>query len=163
MTPETRENLRAALSLEATAAARQKVHGLRAEQEKRPQSAALFRALAAAEEVHLRRFLRLLRGRIGTTDENLQAAFETAAAESVARYTRWAAEAEAAGDRVAAHAFDQTRRVAAGLGALYGRARSAGRPAVYHVCPVCGNIVMDRLPENCPICGAISEKFKPVA
>ncbi len=33
---------------------------------------------------------------------------------------------------------------------------------IIYLCPVCGNIVIDTTPENCPICGVPGESFKVV-
>jgi len=33
---------------------------------------------------------------------------------------------------------------------------------IIYLCPVCGNIVIDTTPENCPICGVPGGSFKVV-
>jgi len=38
----------------------------------------------------------------------------------------------------------------------------ADRHTAYYVCQICGYVSEDEAPENCPVCGAVKAKFKPV-
>jgi rubrerythrin len=62
------KNLASAFASESKAAVRNAAFALKADQEGHPQLARLFRAVADADSVHARRFLLLMRGKIGTTE-----------------------------------------------------------------------------------------------
>ena len=71
MSQKTEKNLAYAFSAESKAAARNYVFAKKAEAEGYTQAARLFRAVSDAESVHSRKFLMLMRGKIGSTEENL--------------------------------------------------------------------------------------------
>jgi rubrerythrin len=80
-------------------------------------------------------------------------------------YLRMLQEAEEDGEKAAALVFSQARDVEAEHAELYKRALShliAERSTEYYVCTVCGHVADGRLPEKCPICGALSSKFEQV-
>ena len=76
MSKKTEKNLSYAFGAESKAAARNEVFAKKAEMEGYTQVARLFRAVSDAESVHSRKFLMLMRGKIGSTEENLETAFE---------------------------------------------------------------------------------------
>jgi rubrerythrin len=143
---------------ESVCAARNRLYAAKLKQAGDQQSANLLSALAKGSEISARRSLIFLRGRIGDPAaymHDLQAQKRTAARQDYP-----AAQAEAADEPSAAAVFEQLTHVsdnhAARLAGL-----AAGQPAqAYYVCQVCGYIAADAVPERCPVCGAVPERFK---
>ncbi|MBW2709993.1 MAG: rubrerythrin family protein, partial [Deltaproteobacteria bacterium] len=71
----TEKNLAYAFAAESKATIRNEAFAKKAETEGYTQIARLFRAISDAESVHARRYLELMRGKIGSTEENLETAF----------------------------------------------------------------------------------------
>ncbi len=165
MGEKTEKNLALAFAAESKASARNSVFALKAEQDGFPQIARLFRAVSEAEAVHARRYLRLMRGKIGTTEENLKTAFEKEIQANVQEYPPLIREASAEGLEVVKKAFSESRDVESRHAELYKRALNdllSEKATAYHVCQVCGYVAEDQAPQRCPVCGAVSEKFKPM-
>ena len=166
MSEKTEKNLSYAFGAESKAAARNAVFAKKAEMEGYTQIARLFRAVSDAESVHSRRFLMLMRGKIGSTEENLAAAFENEIKANAEEYPKLIREAAEEGQEAAQKAFTHARDVESRHAELYKKAINdmiAERETVYYVCQVCGFIAEDEAPERCPVCDAIKEKFKAVA
>ena len=77
MGDRTQKNLAYAFAAESKASVRNDAFARKADAEGYSGIARLFRAVSDAESVHARRYLMLLRGKIGGTEENLKAAFES--------------------------------------------------------------------------------------
>ena len=165
MTDKTEKNLAYAFAAESKAAARNAAFAAKAEKEDLPQIAKLFRAVADAESVHARKFLMLMRGKIGSTEENLERAFENEIKANAEEYPQLIKDAsDENADRVV-KAFSQARDVESGHSELYKKAMNnmiGGRESDYFVCQACGYISEDEAPDKCPICGAVKAKFKKV-
>ena len=158
---EIERNLAHAFSEESKMASRYGAFVLKAEQEGYPQLARLFRALANAKSVHVRRFLYLMRGKIGSTEENLRLAFEgeLAAGETL---TAMIEEAKSASKAVK-KAFIQSNKTDGEHAQLLEKARRdmlPGTETIYYVCQICGHIQKNEAPEKCPVCKAVSGRFK---
>ena len=165
MTKKTEENLSRAFSAESKAAIRNAAFASKADQEGYNQIGSLFRAVAEAESVHARRFLLLMRGKIGTTEENLERAFQNEIKANVEEYPQSIKTAQEEGELGALKAFSQARDVEDRHAVLYKTAMSnllSERRTAYQVCQVCGYISEDGAPDNCPVCGAVKTKFKAV-
>ena len=165
MSEKTEKNLSYAFGAESKAAARNAVFAKKAEMEGYTQIARLFRAVSDAESVHSRRFLMLMRGKIGSTEENLEAAFENEIKANAEEYPKLIKDAAQEGHESALKAFSHARDVESRHAELYKKAINdmvAERETAYHVCQVCGYISEDEAPDRCPVCGAIKEKFKLV-
>ena len=163
MSQKTDQNLAYAFAAESKASVRNKAFAQKAEQEGYSQIARLFRAVSDAESVHARRYLNLIRGKIGNTEENLEAAFQNEIRANVEEYAALIKDASDEGQKVALTAFTQSRDVEAGHAELYKSAMNdmlMDREADYYVCQVCGYVSEDTAPEKCPICGAVKDKFK---
>jgi len=166
MSEKTEKNLAYAFGAESKAAARNEVFAKKADAEGYTQAARLFRAVSDAESVHSRRFLMLMRGKIGSTEENLAAAFENEIKANAEEYPRLIKDAADEGQDAALKAFSHARDVESRHAELYKKAINdmiADRETEYHVCQVCGYIAEDEAPERCPVCQAIKAKFKSVA
>lgn len=165
MSKKTEKNLSYAFGAESKAAARNAVFAKKAEMEGYTLVARLFRAVSDAESVHSRRFLMLMRGKIGSTEDNLATAFENEIKANAEEYPRLIKEAAEEGHESALKAFSHARDVESRHAELYKKAINdmiADRETLYHVCQVCGYIAEDEIPDRCPVCGAIKEKFKSV-
>ncbi|WP_028322189.1 rubrerythrin family protein [Desulfatiglans anilini] len=165
MGEKTEKNLGYAFAAESKASARNLAFAQKAEVEGYAQIARLFRAVSEAEGVHAQRYLRLMRGKIGSTEENLQAAFENEIRANVDEYPQLIQDAMNEGVAAVEKAFTQSRDVESEHADLYKRAMNdmlAERETAYFVCQVCGYIAEDEPPVNCPVCGAVQQKFKPV-
>ena len=165
MTDKTEKNLAYAFAAESKAATRNAAFAVKADREELPQMAKLFRAVSEAESVHARRFLLMMRGKIGSTEENLEAAFENEIKANAEEYPKLIKDATDENQERAVKAFSQSRDVEIGHSELYKKALNnmiGGRETDYHVCGVCGYISEDDAPDNCPICGAVKGKFKGV-
>jgi rubrerythrin len=163
MAKKTEENLSRAFSAESKAAIRNAAFAGKADQEGYNQIGSLFRAVAEAESVHARRFLLLMRGKIGSTEENLERAFQNEIKANVEEYPGLIKAAQEEGEEGALRAFSQARDVENRHADLYKRAMNnllSERQTVYHVCQVCGYIAEEAAPDNCPVCGAVKTKFK---
>ena len=160
---KTVKNLQVSLVAESKAHQRNLAFALKAEQEKYQQIARLFRAVAEAEAIHAYHALRLL-GAISNTQENLEAAFER---ENLASnsYPQFVREANEEGNAAVATVFSHTRDVEREHARLYEKALEHMLGNVnteYYVCSICGYVSDGVLPEKCPICGALKERFRRI-
>ena len=165
MPTKTERNLTYAFAAESKAAARNAAFALKAELDGYPQIAHLFRAVSEAESVHARRYLNFIRGKIGSTEENLESAFQNEIKANAEEYPSLIKEAFEEGRKSVEEAFSQARDVESGHAELYKRAMGdmlADRTNDYYVCQVCGYVSKNNAPEKCPICGAVQVKFKLV-
>jgi rubrerythrin len=159
----TKDALYEAYTGEAKAALRLKVFADRAQEEGYTQIAKLFRVIAFSEEIHGARALLVL-GRVKSTEENLAASFESEARVAGVAYDQFLKQAETEGNAAAVLHFSQSRDVEEVHAKLYKEAMShvmEERDTTYYVCTVCGYVSDGTLPDECPVCGAVKEQFKP--
>ena len=165
MSEKSDKNLAYAFAAESKAAARNAAFAQKADHDGYAQIARLFRAVSDAESVHAQRYLRLMRGKIGSTEENLEAAFQNEIRANVEEYPRLIQDAVEEENKGAERAFSQSKDVESGHASLYKRAMNdmlADRQTDYYVCQVCGYIAEDEAPERCPVCNSVKGKFKKV-
>jgi rubrerythrin len=165
MSEKTESNLALALAAESQASARNAAFAQKADHDANPLLARLFRALTESESVQARRYLLLLRGKIGGSRENLESALTRNRQAYEQEYPPMIREAEEEGLKTARISFSQSRKVEPVQAALLEKTLAANMTAEdvdYYVCQVCGFISESRAPENCPVCGAIPGKFKRV-
>jgi rubrerythrin len=164
----TQENLQAAFAGESQANRRYLAFAAKADAEKLPQIAKLFRAVAAAETIHAHAHLKAMNG-VGDTKSNLEAALAGEAQEFKEMYPAFLREAQSEGNKAASESFRNAMEVEQGHYGLYSQALAAvasskDLPAgAIVVCDVCGHTVVGRAPDPCPVCGASKMKFKEVA
>lgn len=161
---KTWQNLKAGFIGESQAHLRDLAFARKADDDGLPQIARLFRAVAAAEEVHAYNNLRHL-GLVKDTQENLDAAFQRENLAEAKMYPRFIKEANEENAAGIALNFSQARDVERGHGKLYEKAMQhmmAERETTYYVCQVCGYVSDGSLPDECPVCGAPKTKFKQV-
>jgi len=165
MGEKTEKNLAYAFAAESKAAVRNEAFARKAEMEEYAQIGRLFRAVSDAESVHARRYLLLMRGKVGSTEENLEAAFKNEIRANVDEYPNLIKDASNEEEKGALKAFSQARDVENRHAELYKKAMNdmlEDRQTEYYVCQVCGYINEDKAPEKCPVCGAVPGKFKLV-
>jgi rubrerythrin len=161
----TADNIAAALAGESQASQKYLAFADVADAEGYPNVGRLFRAVAYAESTHARNHLSVL-GKIGTTEENLKAAWggETfeidemyAAYGAVAKLqdnksaqttVRYAMEAEKDHQKI----YDEV------LKGVEGKEDCAA--VAVRVCPICGHTVLGDAPDECPVCGTAGVYFK---
>ena len=165
MGTRTEKDLAYAFAAESKAAARNEAFARKAEVEGFPNLGRLFRAVSEAESVHARRYLMLMRGKIGSTEENLRTAFENEIKANADEYPKLIKDASEENEEGAMKAFSQSRDVESRHAELYKRAMNdmlTERETIYFVCQVCGYVSEDEAPERCPVCGAVKGKFKRI-
>jgi len=146
---------------EAKAALRLKVYADKAEAEGYSPIAKLFRVIARSEEIHGARCLRMLK-EIKSTEENLQASFESEVNVAEVGYDDFIKLATEEKNESAILAFSQSRDVEEVHAGLYKEAMNhvmEERETIYYVCKVCGYISDGMVPDKCPVCGVGKEQF----
>jgi rubrerythrin len=165
MPDKTEKNLSYAFAAESKAAIRNEAFARKADSEGYAQIGRLFRAISDAESVHARRYLLQMRGKIGSTEENIEKAFQNEIKANVEEYPKLIKDASDEGKESVLNAFSQSRDVESRHAQLYKKAMNdmlADRETEYYVCQVCGYVSEDEAPDNCPVCGAVKGKFKLV-
>ncbi len=166
MKEKTKKNIYTSFIGEAKAYFRLLAYAEKADEEKVPQIALLFRAIAEAERVHATRQLNLVKDMIvKDTDTNLEKSFQREKSVSENEYPKFLKEAEDEGEKAAALVFSHARDAESFHAKLYERAIYHVIKDIvktYHVCQVCGYVTDKKLPDKCPICGAPKEKFKSI-
>jgi len=165
MSEKTEKNLAYAFAAESKASVRNEAFAEKADSEGYSQIARLFRAVSDAESVHARRYLLLMRGKIGSSEENIETAFQNEIKANVEEYPKLIKDASDEGKERVLKAFSQSRDVENRHAGLYKKAMNdmlADRETEYYVCQVCGYVSEDEAPDNCPVCGAVKGKFKLV-
>lgn len=160
----TEENLYTAFVGESKACLRLLGYAEKAAQEGYEQVARLFRAISEAEKIHALKHLRQLKV-IQSTEENLQASFETETTVSENYYPGFIQTAEEENNEPARIGFSQARDAESFHAKLYKNAIDhmiEEKVTHYSVCTVCGYVVDGDPPEECPVCGAKKEAFQRV-
>lgn len=160
---KTEENLKHAFAGESQANRKYLAYAHKADQEKLPYVARLFRAVAEAETVHAHAHLRVLRG-VGTSEENLKAAISGETEEFTEMYPPMIAEAEAVGNKMAAQTFKYANEVEKVHADLFKKALANPPQAdtPIYVCKVCGYTHEHSALDKCPVCGAGSQVFMSI-
>ena len=176
---QTYANLYSAEQGEMNAVAHYKAFADKATAEGYPTVACLFRATADAELKHADDEWAVLTSMgatdrpvadtpvVGTTAENLQAAFDGETYEWTTMYPGFLATAQTEGETDAAHIFNlarQAEQVHAGnysdaLSHLDNATYLNSKYAVVYRCPVCGEVVTELPSSRCPICGTDAATF----
>jgi len=161
----TERNLNEAYAGESMAYMKYNIWADKAEQEKKPQVARLFRAIAAAERVHATNHWRTLNMIQGTAD-NLKHAIDGENYEVQEMYPSFKAVAELQDEKGAIRSTFwalETEKVHAAMYSKALGAIQAGKDASFGeiwVCPVCGYTGEGEAPDLCPICNAKKSTFK---
>jgi rubrerythrin len=161
----TAENLAAAVAGESQASQKYLAFADVADIEGYPNVARLFRAVAYAESTHARNHLSVL-GKIGTTTENLKAAWGGETFEITEMYPAYDAVAKLQENKSAQTSIRYALKAEMGHQGIYdstlkgveGKNDLDAKPV--RVCPICGHTVIGDAPDECPQCGTAAEFFK---
>uniref|UniRef100_A0A832A2D7 Rubrerythrin family protein n=1 Tax=Desulfacinum infernum TaxID=35837 RepID=A0A832A2D7_9BACT len=137
----------------------------KADEEGYPQIARLFRAIAEAERVHARNHASLLES-VGSTEENLQAAFQSESFVNQVAYPSLLKEAWPLEDKAAIWFLTSARNAEERHAKLYKMALQdmvADRMTLYTVCGNCGWVEQGGPPPKCPNCGRDGETFREIS
>jgi rubrerythrin len=163
--PMTEESLKAAFAGESQAAERYLVWADQAEEEGFPNVAKLFRAISFAETRHARNHLRVMGG-IGSTADNLAAAFGGESFEVDEMYPAYHEVAKLQGNNQAVRSINYALRSEVDHKGQYTSAREAvlaGSDIAdqqVHVCLICGHTVIGDAPDKCPYCAATKDYYR---
>lgn len=177
--PATLGNLMKAFDGESNANAKYLAFAKKADEEGYGQVASLFRAAAAAEEIHLKAHAKVIESlggkavadikaaEVKSTKENLQAAVKGESYERDTMYPEFIAVAQKEKIDAAVKSFEHAKDAEAGHAKLYQSALDnleswKGGKKDFYVCPDCGNTVMALNFAKCPICGEPKQKFKKI-
>jgi rubrerythrin len=175
------KDLQAAFNGESNAAAKYQAFAQKAGEEGFAQAAALFRAAARAEQVHLTNHAAVLKAmgveataqiekpKVGSTEENLKAAIEGESYERDTMYPQFIKNARDAKQADAVKTFNLAKTAEAEHARLYSAmlagldaSKSAAKPQAYFVCPVCGWTALS-IDGKCPSCFSPKDKFIQVS
>jgi rubrerythrin len=175
----TIENLQAAFVGQSNARNRYLAFAVKADEEGYGAAASLFRAAAAAEEIHANNHAAAI-GKMGdrpkaeiakpdvkSTRENLAAAIEGETYERDVMYPDFLKQAKAENAKGAITTFEYALATEAEHARLYQDALEhleswRGDKRDFYVCPVCGYTAGALPAERCPVCKARKEKFRMV-
>jgi rubrerythrin len=167
MAEKTDANLREAFAGESQANRRYLYFADKADKEGLKQIARLFRAAAEAETVHAFNHFRVMDG-VGSTLDNLNAGVIGEHLEFTRMYPVFIEQAKDDQSAAAQRSFEWANAVEQihynlfqeAIKAL--KAKETLNEEPYYVCPVCGNTVLGKAPDKCPICGALGSRFKKI-
>jgi rubrerythrin len=152
--PKVIEDLKAAFAGESQANRKYLAYAHKADLEKLPYAAKIFRAAAEAETIHAHTHFRQL-GAVKSTAENLKDALAGETYEFTKMYPEMLEDAKAAGDKGAQNGFSQANEAEKIHAEFFKKAMAdPGKeaPKIF-VCRVCGHVAEGEAPEVCPICG----------
>jgi rubrerythrin len=162
MSMQTVPALALAFVHQAQAASKNRVRGQKAFQEGNLRAAGLFKALAEAQDIHAKKTLLFLRGRIEDTACNEAEALQETR-ELFVDSLEWTILSLAEGDKAASALLTQMARTLKSHMDL--ACAEAGE--AFYVCTICGHIHAaadgEDGPGRCPVCQAVPEKFSRVA
>ncbi len=136
-----------------------------AEEEGKDNIARLFRSIAYAERVHAGNHFEEL-GNIGDTTDNLEAGIEGEHFEVNSMYPAYRAIAELEEEYGAKTSINYALEAEKIHEDMYEKAKKAAEEDKdielddVYICPKCGYTHEGEPPENCPVCGLDSKKFK---
>jgi rubrerythrin len=164
---KTDENLKAAFAGESQANRMYLAFAKKAAEEGLPQISKLFRAAAESETVHAHNHLRVM-AQVKSTLDNLGTAFSGETYEFKKMYPDFMTEAQKEGNKQALQSFDYANKVEQIHASMYQKAIDSLKNktdlpiADLYVCPVCGNTFEGLVPDSCPICATLKEKFMKI-
>jgi rubrerythrin len=160
----TEKNLRDAFAGESQAHMRYLAFANKAEEDGKPNTAKLFRAIAFAEQVHATNHFKTL-GDLGETVDNLQEAIQGESFEVEEMYPAYDAVAKLQSEKGAIRSIHFAVEAEKMHAALYTEAKQAVKEGkdiqikTVYICPVCGYTVTDEAPDQCPVCGVAKARF----
>ena len=160
----TEQNLRAAFAGESQAHMKYLIFADKAEEEGYPNIARLFRAIAHAERVHATNHFNVL-GELDGSSDNLMAAVNGENYEVDEMYPAFDAVAKMQGERGAQRSIHYAIEAEKIHAALYTQAKESVEAGSdlnikkVQICEICGYTSIGDVPDRCPVCGALKDKF----
>ena len=161
----TDRNLHEAFAGESQAHMKYLIYADKADQEKKPEVARMFRAIASAERVHATNHWRAL-ANIKSSKDNVQNCIEGEHYEITEMYPTFNATAEFQQEKGAARSTLWALETEKVHEVMYMKAKEAlesGRDVSVgkiYICPVCGFTMEGDPPDICPVCKAKKSTFK---
>jgi rubrerythrin len=161
----TERNLHEAFAGESQAHMKYLIYADKADHEKFPEVARLFRAIASAERIHATNHWRALE-MIKTSKDNVQNGIDGEHYEITEMYPTFNAVAELQQEKGAVRSTLwalETEKIHEGMYIRAKEALASGRDASFgkiYICPVCGYTMEGDAPDICPICKAKKSTFK---
>lgn len=162
--PTTLENLMEAFAGESQAYQKYSAYAVQADKEGYKQVAKLFRAAAVAEKVHAGNHFKAAE-KVLSTKENLMDAINGETYEFEKMYPPMIETAKAEGHKAAERSFTMANTVEQTHARLYKDALAdlgQNQEADIYVCSICGETIVGKLPEKCPVCGALAKVFSKI-
>lgn len=159
------ENIKNAFQGESQAHMKYLIYAEKAEDEGFKNISRLFRAIAYAEFVHAKNHYRIL-GKVGNTSQNLQDAINSENYEIEEMYPAYNIVAKMQNEKGAERTTSWALEAEKIHSTLYQKAKQTvdrGEDIVIgpiYICDICGYTVEGELPEMCPLCRAIKDKFR---
>ncbi len=164
MGEKTNKNLKDAFAGESQASRKYASFSKKAQKEGNDQVAKLFKAASLGEEHHARNHLRAMKG-VGSTEENLKAAYVGETEEIDNMYPSMIASAKNESETEAETSFTWAMKVEKehqGLFKETGDSLGSNEAVEYYVCSGCGHVGLGEAPEVCPVCGGPKSGFELV-
>jgi rubrerythrin len=161
MGEKTDKNLADAFAGESQASRKYASFSKKAQKEGNEQVAKLFKAASTGEGHHARNHLKAMKG-VGTTSENLKAAYAGETEEIEDMYPDMIASAKAEGAGEAEESFTWAMTVEKEHQGLFQEAEEnlgSNEVVEYYVCGNCGHVHINEAPETCPVCGRPKGQF----
>jgi len=161
--PSTEDNLKTAFAGESQANRKYLAFAKKAEKEGFANIAKLFKTAAEAETIHALGHFESLDG-VGSTVDNLKAAFGGETHEYTEMYPPMIEQAQAEGHK-GARMMRYANQAEAVHASLYAKALEAAASGVdindtqFYLCPFCGNVEAGSPPDKCSICGNPGKGF----
>jgi rubrerythrin len=162
---KTKENLMAAFAGESQANRKYLSFSKKAKKDGLENVSRIFAAIAEAETIHALKHFEIA-GKVGSTLDNLKAAAEGEEYEFTEMYPEFIETAKAEGETQALQTLEyanEAEKVHGGifkdLVARVGDGKDAEVGEV-HLCPVCGWVGFEPIPDKCPICNTAKKVFR---
>ncbi len=162
---KTQDNLMDAFAGESQANRKYLAFSQQAEKDGFKNVARMFKAIAEAETIHALKHFQIA-GKVGATLENLQAAAEGEHYEFSEMYPEFIETAKKENHAEALKTFEYANAAEKVHGGIFNELKatvSKGEDAAeksIELCPVCGWVGTDPVPDKCPICDTSKKAFK---
>jgi len=162
---KTKDNLMAAFAGESQANRKYLAFAQKAEEEGYKNVGRMFRAIAEAETIHALKHFEIAE-KVGSTRENLNEASEGEHYEFTEMYPEFIEAAQQEGQNKALQSFEYANAAEKVHGGIFKDLKervAADRDVEDNeiaLCPVCGWVGMEPVPDQCPICNTSKKAFK---
>ncbi len=162
---KTKENLMDAFAGESQANRKYLAFSRKAEKEGFKNVARMFKAIAEAETVHALKHFEIA-GKVNGTLENLEAAAEGEHYEFSEMYPEFIETAKKEEQAAALKTFEYANAAEKVHGGIFNDLKDAVAKGAdleekeIMLCPVCGWVGMDPVPDKCPICNTAKKAFE---